>query len=218
MITVLPFVDGVIFITYNSNKTKEAILISALKEFSTYGYSEASLRRITKNAEVTTGALYRHFLGKEDVFRALIEPAYSTLIAYMQESYNGYCEELKLIPMKMDWNNQHYIEKIVCHIYDNFDAFKLLVSASEQSSFEDFSKELISLDLKMTSDYMEKARALGYDINVFDKDLLHILIRAQYEMLFELVRKEVPRKKAEEYTKVTYQFLAKGWEHIFFMK
>lgn len=203
---------------YNSNKTKEAILVSALQEFSEYGYSKASLRRITKNAKVTTGALYRHFSGKEDVFRALVEPAYATLISYMEESYKDYCEKLTLTPMKMDWNNQYYVEKMVCHIYDNFDEFKLLVSASEQSSFGDFSDTLIKLDLKMTSDYMEKARVLGHDINEFDKEFLYILIRTQYEMLFELVRKEVPRKKAEEYAKVAYQFFAKGWKHIFFTK
>jgi len=203
---------------YNSNKTKEAILASALQEFTTYGYSEASLRRITKNAEVTTGALYRHFAGKEEVFRALIEPTYSTIISYMEESYEEYCERLTLESMKKDWNNSYYIEKMLCLIYDNVEAFRLLVSASEQELFGDFSDTLIRLELRMTCDYMEQARGLGYEIREIDKELLYILIRTQYEMLFELVRKEVPRKKAEEYAKVAYQFFAKGWEYLFLHK
>jgi len=203
---------------YNSNQTKEAILESALQEFLTYGYNAASLRRITKNAQVTTGALYRYFPGKEDVFRALTQPAYSTLIAYMEESYKEYCERLTLTPVTMEWDNQYYIDKILCHIYDNFVAFKLLLSASEQSSFEDFSTTLINLELKMTKDYMEKARKLGHSINEVDPELLYILVRTQYETLFELVRKEVPREKAEEYAKAVYQFFAKGWEYIFLNK
>ena len=46
------------------NGTVTAILEAGKKEFLTYGYEKASLRRIAKEASVTTGAIYGYFPGK----------------------------------------------------------------------------------------------------------------------------------------------------------
>ena len=51
--------------------TAAAILEAGRKEFMEYGYEKASLRRIAKEASVTTGAIYGYFAGKEALFAAL---------------------------------------------------------------------------------------------------------------------------------------------------
>ncbi len=61
------------------------ILNSAKKEFLTYGYQEASLRRICKNAGVTTGALYKRYSGKEALFGTLLEPSLQAIEMMKQE-------------------------------------------------------------------------------------------------------------------------------------
>ena len=40
----------------------------AMREFLEKGYANASLRRIVRRAEVTTGALYSHFRDKQALF------------------------------------------------------------------------------------------------------------------------------------------------------
>ena len=49
------------------------IMESAKEEFLQKGFLDASLQVICKNAGVTTGALYKRFKGKEELFCALVE-------------------------------------------------------------------------------------------------------------------------------------------------
>ena len=53
-------------------QTKQKLIESAKADFLEYGFKNASLRRICKNADVTTGALYFFFKNKEDLFEAVI--------------------------------------------------------------------------------------------------------------------------------------------------
>ena len=52
----------------NENNTLDDILSAAKAEFSEKGFQSASLRRIVKNADVTTGAFYGYFKSIEECF------------------------------------------------------------------------------------------------------------------------------------------------------
>ena len=64
----------------NENNTLDDILSAAKAEFSEKGFQSASLRRIVKNAGVTTGAFYGYFKSKEEVLDALVERQYNHVI------------------------------------------------------------------------------------------------------------------------------------------
>lgn len=51
---------------------KDRLIESGKQEFLTYGYAQASLRRICNNAGVTTGAFYSCFSNKEDLFCSIV--------------------------------------------------------------------------------------------------------------------------------------------------
>ena len=63
-----------------SSSTASAILEAGKKEFLTFGYEKASLRRIAAEASVTTGAIYGCFSGKEAIFEALTGEVSQTLV------------------------------------------------------------------------------------------------------------------------------------------
>ena len=48
-----------------AQRTRERILAVAAQEFLDKGFAKANLRDIARKSEVTTGAIYRHFPGKE---------------------------------------------------------------------------------------------------------------------------------------------------------
>jgi TetR/AcrR family acrAB operon transcriptional repressor len=52
--------------------TRENLLSAALRVFSRNGYSATRLEDIAQAAEVTRGAIYHHFGGKEELYKALI--------------------------------------------------------------------------------------------------------------------------------------------------
>ena len=49
------------------------LLASAKAEFMKHGYLKAELKTICENAEITTGAVYKRYKGKEDLFNAVVE-------------------------------------------------------------------------------------------------------------------------------------------------
>lgn len=57
--------------------TRQRLLDAAAKAFAEAGYGGASVRDIARRAECTTGALYAHFDGKEDLFLALLDQRYA---------------------------------------------------------------------------------------------------------------------------------------------
>ena len=64
----------------------EQIMAAAWQEFLTYGFADASMRRIAAAAGMSAAGLYKHFPGKEEMFSALVEPAFQGLMAlYRQE-------------------------------------------------------------------------------------------------------------------------------------
>ena len=69
----------------NENNTLDDILSAAKAEFSEKGFQSASLRRIVKNAGVTTGAFYGYFKSKEELFDALVGEQYDTLMGMFCE-------------------------------------------------------------------------------------------------------------------------------------
>ena len=70
----------------NENNTLDDILSAAKAEFSEKGFQSASLRRIVKNADVTTGAFYGYFKSKEELFDALVGEQYDTLMLSGKDS------------------------------------------------------------------------------------------------------------------------------------
>jgi AcrR family transcriptional regulator len=56
-----------------SEETVQRLLGTARELFASRGYAETSIEDIVRTAGVTRGALYHHFGGKVDIFRAVVE-------------------------------------------------------------------------------------------------------------------------------------------------
>lgn len=63
------------------------ILDSAKVEFLKRGYSKASLKEICQNAGVTTGALYKRYSGKEELYCALVSAIAVNLMERIKEEH-----------------------------------------------------------------------------------------------------------------------------------
>src|SRR5215216_1607564 len=56
-----------------SEATRRALVDVARRLFAKRGYADVGTEEIVRRAGVTRGALYHHFSGKEDLFRAVAE-------------------------------------------------------------------------------------------------------------------------------------------------
>jgi AcrR family transcriptional regulator len=73
-----------------SESTKRALVDVAERLFTENGYSSTSLDAIVAGADVTKGALYHHFSGKQAIFEAAFERVESRATAGIAEAAEGH--------------------------------------------------------------------------------------------------------------------------------
>ncbi|MFF8941835.1 TetR/AcrR family transcriptional regulator [Streptomyces sp. NPDC014864] len=69
---------------------RERVLVAAMDEFGTHGYSTGSLNVIAREAGVAKGSLFQYFSGKLDLFSYVAEQTSLRVYAYMQPWLGGY--------------------------------------------------------------------------------------------------------------------------------
>lgn len=63
---------------------RKAVFDAAVKEFSMHLYSDASINRIIKAAQIPRGSFYQYFEGKEDLFSYIIDQIFTEIEEIMQ--------------------------------------------------------------------------------------------------------------------------------------
>ena len=78
----------------DKTETHERIIPAAMKIFLEKGFEKATMREIAEEAGITAAGLYRHFVDKEAMFAALVEPVLSELVV---EQIYSHFNEFKLL-------------------------------------------------------------------------------------------------------------------------
>lgn len=73
---------------YLKKEIRERILTAAVEEFKTHGYSDASIRNIANNAEISLGNVYRYFTNKEALYFAVINPFMESIKQYIEKDFS----------------------------------------------------------------------------------------------------------------------------------
>ena len=103
------------------------IIESAKEEFLQKGFLDASLQEICKNAGVTTGALYKRFKGKEELFCALVESTVQDLEEVVRQK-SVLPATLTDEQLKKAWDmDREYMQWWFDYLYDRYDEMRLLL-------------------------------------------------------------------------------------------
>ncbi len=73
---------------YLKQDIKDRIIAAAIEEFKENGYSNASIRNIANNAEISLGNIYRYFTNKEALYLAVINPFMESFHDAIQSKLN----------------------------------------------------------------------------------------------------------------------------------
>lgn len=181
----------------NFDITHEKILASAKTHFMEYGYDRTNLRDLCKNAEITTGAFYRHFDDKQALFTELVKPALEIFPYLMQDGVNRSDIANKKGDMQSIWNTSEDVYKnYMILFYDNFDAFKLILCYANGSKHENFFDEFIDAITDETLAFTKSIYEEKGISNLPDKDELHILLTALWRCILEPIMHDFSREKA----------------------
>ena len=162
------------------------ILDSARTEFLTSGFEKASLKTICEGAGVTTGALYKRYKGKEDLFSAVVEQTVSDLyeVAHARGDKDpAVMSNQELIKAwDMDGADMMWWFRF---LYDRRDDFYLLLSCSQGTRYANVPHDWVELLTKATSAYLAEAQRRGLCRNDVEPAELHILLSAFWTTIYE---------------------------------
>ena len=143
-------------------ETQRKILEIGKREFLEKGFKDASLRGIVKEAGFTQGAFYGYYPDKAALFEALVSEAADTLMEQFKAAQQAHYD---LIPEDRAAQSRElstdYLNHFINYIYDNFDAFKLVICCSDGTRYADYIHELVELEVSQTETYYQQLRQLG---------------------------------------------------------
>ena len=162
------------------------ILDSSRTEFLASGFEKASLKTICEGAGVTTGALYKRYKGKEDLFSAVVEQTVADLyeVAHARGDKDPTAMSNQELIKAWDMDGADMIWWFR-FLYDRRDDFYLLLSCSQGTRYANFPHDWVELLTKATSAYLAEAQRRGLCRNDVEPAELHILLSAFWTTIYE---------------------------------
>ncbi len=194
-----------------NEKLAADLLEAGKKEFLAHGFQGASLRDIAASLGVTTGAIYRYYTDKAELFSALVEKPARELEERYRAAQKEFADQplqdqLTELPEVSDENSW-----IMEFIYDNFDAFKLIVCCSAGTGYEHYLDTLVEIEANSGRALLERMEEAGQQIHQIDDAMIHNVSSALFNGIFETVRHDMPRDKAFVYLNDLKEFYSAGW-------
>lgn len=193
----------------------ETVLTCARAEFLEKGYTDASLRGIAARANTTTGSIYTRFGDKEGLFRAIVEPAANGMKAEfleIQKTFHGFeAEEQR---RQMGKFTADGMVRILDFIYADFDAFRLLLDAAYGTLYQNFVDELVDIEVDYTYRFLQIIDNEKAVSGQMTRELIHIVVTAYMNGVFEVVRHGMSREDAGRYVELLSQYHRAGFSSI----
>ena len=169
------------------DKSIDPRLLSAAKdEFLKKGFEKASLTDICKAAGVTTGALYKRYSGKEDLFSALVSDTVQDMTEYVSQIERVDLTDLTDRELYDSFSMQTETNiRWLRFLYDHREGFTLLIRCASGTRYENFhqdwTEKMNALDMK----HYQEARRRGLAARDLTEEELHVLTYAIWALYYE---------------------------------
>ena len=189
------------------------ILESATKEFLDKGFLGASVKTICENAGVTTGALYKRYKGKAELFDAVVESTYKKIRDFGSGRLKRSINLLNDKELVRIWENPVETYKYqINFLYDNYEGLRLLLISSEGTKYYNFLHGHVEEVTKSTYEFSKEVYKRGLSKKMIDWDTLHMLLSAYWTVLIEPVMHNFTREKALKYAEEIALFF--NWKDV----
>ena len=162
------------------------ILASAGQEFLELGFENASLKSICEKAQVTTGALYKRYSGKEELFCALVADTVAALNRVLEEKCAVRPEELSDEALICAWDmDEDYMLWWFDYLHRYRDGFTLLIRCAEGTAYSNFQHDWVERMTQVTYAYYTEARRRRLTDRDIPVEEMHILLSAFWTTIYE---------------------------------
>ncbi|MCR5733969.1 MAG: TetR/AcrR family transcriptional regulator [Lachnospiraceae bacterium] len=193
------------------------LLQSARDEFTRNGFIKADLKTICDNAGVTTGAVYKRYKGKEELFCAVVKNTVEILDSFVAVRTDMDFSKMTDEEVRDTWNmNDIFILDLFKTLWKIRDDFVLLLEKSAGTVYEKYGHEFA---LHMTDAYMQyytEAKKRGLASADISRDEMHVLCTSFWTAIYEPFVHKMTWKEIEEHCKVMCRFY--HWDDALLLK
>ncbi len=192
----------------------EKVLASAIEEFRTYGFENASMRRIGQRIGMTAAGLYRHCKDKADLFEQIVGPAAQAMQNWLTDhathsmavvQQGGDQESL------WDQSANHMMSSL---IYPHMDEYHILFAHSQGTKYEHLLHDLTEQQQIQMMEAINLLREQGRPVFSITEKALHLLLTAYNSALFEPVIHHYSLEEALTCLKTVEAFFMPGWKRL----
>ena len=181
--------------------SKELIIRAGKQEFLKYGYKDASLRNICKQAGVTTGAFYFQFENKEQLLDEILRPVITYFSAMVQKST---MEEFEGESSSADGD-----EQMLEMLWNYKEECQILLEGTAGTAYEKVFEEL--------QEGLRQGFLLffgKYGISDVDEKLLDVIVRMRVESYLTIIRKEYTLEETKKLARRIGVYCDAGFEAL----
>jgi AcrR family transcriptional regulator len=193
------------------------LLAAAEDEFLKQGFLKAELKNICENAGITTGAVYKRYKGKEDLFCGVVDEVVTKLTDFLANrsvtDFSALSDEEIYASWIMTYENMVPLFEMLCA---GRNKFKLLISKAAGTRYENFSHDFV-LGMSFAYDkFYAEAKKRGIaraDLTTLE---FHMLISSFWTGICEPFIHDMSLEDIKEYCKVICRFYR--WDDAIMLK
>lgn len=193
------------------------LLASAEAEFDKNGFIKAELKTICENAGITTGALYKRYKGKEELFCAVVDGIVSELTDFVESRSDIDFSALSNDEIIASWTMTYesFIPMFRL-LYDNRITFVLLIDKAAGTRYENFNHDFVTKLSYAYEKFYDEAKKRGLAKAVVKRKEFHVLISSYWTCVCEPFIHKMSWKKIEEHCRVMCRFF--NWRDVILLK
>lgn len=193
------------------------LLASAEAEFNKNGFIKAELKTICENAGITTGALYKRYKGKEELFCAVVDGIVSELTDFVESRSDIDFSALSNAEIIASWTMTYesFIPMFRL-LYDNRITFVLLIDKAAGTRYENFNHDFVTKLSYAYEKFYEEAKKRGLAKAIVKRKEFHVLISSYWTCVCEPFIHKMSWKKIEEHCRVMCRFF--NWRDVILLK
>lgn len=189
------------------------LLASAKAEFMKLGYLKAELKTICENAEITTGAVYKRYKGKEDLFNAVVEDIAAEL--------NNFVENRSDLDFTVLSDDEIYDSWVMSYeamtplfklLYSNRDTVSLLIDKAAGTRYENFNHEYVTKMSYAYEQFYAEAYKRGLAHAEVTREEFHVLISSFWTCVCEPIIHDMSWEQIEEHCRIVCRFF--NWKEV----
>ena len=190
---------------------------SAQAEFMKHGFLKAELKTICETAGITTGAVYKRYKGKEDLFCAVVEDIARELTDFVESRSDMDFSALSDDEIYASWlMSYEAMIPLFRLLNDHRDTFSLLIDKAAGTRYEDFSHEYVTKMSYAYEQYYTEARKRSLAEAEVTREEFHVLLSSFWTCICEPFIHGMSWEQIEQHCRIVCRFF--NWKDVILLK